>query len=96
VRHEGTVKIKGRIREEAGDIADCGLRIADLTAKNAARQSRYQRNKTADFQKGRTFCGWLKPILYQNSQHSEAASTMHFPAHFVYLYDKSAQVTCNE
>jgi hypothetical protein len=23
VRHEGTVKVKGRIRQEAGDIADC-------------------------------------------------------------------------
>jgi len=32
VRHEGTVKVKGRIREESDEIADCGLRIADLTA----------------------------------------------------------------
>jgi hypothetical protein len=31
MRHEG--KVKGRV----GRIADCGLRIADLTAKNAAR-----------------------------------------------------------
>jgi len=38
VRHVGTVK--GRIRQEAGGIADCPDapgRIADLTAKNAAR-----------------------------------------------------------
>ena len=36
MRHEGTVK--GRMREEAaGCISDCGLRIADLTAKNTAR-----------------------------------------------------------
>jgi hypothetical protein len=37
MRHEGTGKVKGRIREEAAAIADCGLRIADLTTKNAAR-----------------------------------------------------------
>jgi len=35
VRDKGN--LGGRLREGAGDIADCGLQIADLTAKNAAR-----------------------------------------------------------
>jgi hypothetical protein len=32
--HEG--KVNGRVRRKAADIADCGLQIADLTAKNTA------------------------------------------------------------
>jgi hypothetical protein len=42
VRHEGTVEVRRRIREEAdGNIADCpdpSGRIADLAAKNAEKE----------------------------------------------------------
>jgi len=48
VRHEGTVEVRGRIREEAGDIADCpdpSGRIADLTARNTARRAATEGNE---------------------------------------------------